>query len=338
MEVADSLYGISMRGDGVSSRGQPAAAGARERLSGVPARPASHGLARLPDWGRHGSSADHHHRHRRRARRGRRVSCSCSSAAAAGRRHAVPPPAPTPARHDRARHLRAPARRAPRAGRRRGPGHAGRRPARRRSPPRRPARGRRRRRPAGWSGSAAGWPGPSPRSARCCSACCRGDKLDDAGLGGDRGHADHRRHGRRPGPAAGRAAADRGQGDRHRSTAEVRALLRADLLEPSSGRTWTGRCRPAGTATAPRSCWWSASTAPARPPPAGKLARVLIGDGRTVLLGAADTFRAAAADQLQTWGDAGRRRGRAVRPGRRRPGQRGVRGGQATGSSAASTP
>src|SRR6476660_6206996 len=34
----------------------------------------------------------------------------------------------------------------------------------------------------------------------------------------------------------------------------------------------------------------------------GKLARVLIGDGRTVLLGAADTFRAAAADQLQTWG------------------------------------
>ncbi|MFY9189771.1 MAG: signal recognition particle-docking protein FtsY [Lawsonella sp.] len=35
----------------------------------------------------------------------------------------------------------------------------------------------------------------------------------------------------------------------------------------------------------------------------GKLARVLIGDGRRVLLGAADTFRAAAADQLQTWGD-----------------------------------
>ncbi len=34
----------------------------------------------------------------------------------------------------------------------------------------------------------------------------------------------------------------------------------------------------------------------------GKLARALIGDGRTVLLGAADTFRAAAADQLQTWG------------------------------------
>jgi fused signal recognition particle receptor len=34
----------------------------------------------------------------------------------------------------------------------------------------------------------------------------------------------------------------------------------------------------------------------------GKLARALVGDGRSVLLGAADTFRAAAADQLATWG------------------------------------
>jgi fused signal recognition particle receptor len=35
----------------------------------------------------------------------------------------------------------------------------------------------------------------------------------------------------------------------------------------------------------------------------GKLARLLIASDRTVLLGAADTFRAAAAEQLQTWGD-----------------------------------
>jgi len=35
----------------------------------------------------------------------------------------------------------------------------------------------------------------------------------------------------------------------------------------------------------------------------GKLARLLIAEGQTVLLGAADTFRAAAAEQLQTWGD-----------------------------------
>ncbi len=33
----------------------------------------------------------------------------------------------------------------------------------------------------------------------------------------------------------------------------------------------------------------------------GKLARVLVADGRRVVLGAADTFRAAATDQLQTW-------------------------------------
>ena len=35
----------------------------------------------------------------------------------------------------------------------------------------------------------------------------------------------------------------------------------------------------------------------------GKLARVLVADGRSVVLGAADTFRAAAAEQLQTWGE-----------------------------------
>jgi fused signal recognition particle receptor len=35
----------------------------------------------------------------------------------------------------------------------------------------------------------------------------------------------------------------------------------------------------------------------------GKLARVIIADGGSVVLGAADTFRAAAADQLQSWGE-----------------------------------
>ena len=35
----------------------------------------------------------------------------------------------------------------------------------------------------------------------------------------------------------------------------------------------------------------------------GKLGRALVGDGRRVVLGAADTFRAAAADQLATWGE-----------------------------------
>ena len=35
----------------------------------------------------------------------------------------------------------------------------------------------------------------------------------------------------------------------------------------------------------------------------GKLARLLVAEDRDVLLGAADTFRAAASEQLQTWGD-----------------------------------
>ena len=34
----------------------------------------------------------------------------------------------------------------------------------------------------------------------------------------------------------------------------------------------------------------------------GKLARLLVAEDRSVVLGAADTFRAAAADQLETWG------------------------------------
>jgi fused signal recognition particle receptor len=35
---------------------------------------------------------------------------------------------------------------------------------------------------------------------------------------------------------------------------------------------------------------------------AGKLGRLLVADGKKVIMGAADTFRAAAADQLETWG------------------------------------
>lgn len=35
----------------------------------------------------------------------------------------------------------------------------------------------------------------------------------------------------------------------------------------------------------------------------GKIARVMVADGQTLILGAADTFRAAASEQLTTWGD-----------------------------------
>jgi fused signal recognition particle receptor len=87
-----------------------------------------------------------------------------------------------------------------------------------------------------------------------------------------------------------------------RDPAEVKALLRADLLAqlgPDMDRTLhTQRHgnRPAVVLVV-------GVNGTGKTTACGRLARALIGDGQTVLLGAADTFRAAAADQLQTWGD-----------------------------------
>jgi fused signal recognition particle receptor len=87
-----------------------------------------------------------------------------------------------------------------------------------------------------------------------------------------------------------------------RDPAEVKALLRADLLVqlgPDLDRTLhTQRHgnRPAVVLVV-------GVNGTGKTTACGRLARALIGDGQTVLLGAADTFRAAAADQLQTWGD-----------------------------------
>jgi len=83
---------------------------------------------------------------------------------------------------------------------------------------------------------------------------------------------------------------------------QVRALLKADLLEhvgdgmDRSLHTARHGDRPAVVLMVGVNGTGKTSTC-------GKLARALIGEGHTVLLGAADTFRAAAADQLQTWGD-----------------------------------
>jgi fused signal recognition particle receptor len=87
-----------------------------------------------------------------------------------------------------------------------------------------------------------------------------------------------------------------------RNPAEVRSMLRRELLNqvgPDMDRTLhTARHgdRPAVVLVVGVNGTGKTTTC-------AKLARVLIGDGQTVLLGAADTFRAAAADQLQTWGD-----------------------------------
>ncbi len=86
-----------------------------------------------------------------------------------------------------------------------------------------------------------------------------------------------------------------------RSQGELRALLAEELvtaLQPDLDRTLhstpTGE-RPAVVMVVGVNGTGKTTTC-------GKLARVLVADGRTVLLGAADTFRAAAADQLATWG------------------------------------
>ena len=70
----------------------------------------------------------------------------------------------------------------------------------------------------------------------------------------------------------------------------------------------------------------------------GKLARVLVAEDRDVVLGAADTFRAAAADQLQTWGT-GWVCPRSVRPDGADPASvafDAVRAGRAEGSTSCS--
>ena len=93
--------------------------------------------------------------------------------------------------------------------------------------------------------------------------------------------------------------------------AAIRAVLRAELLglvDPAMDRSLT-LTRPA-----PAEGWDAAKGDPAaavlmvgvngtgKTTTCGKLARVLLAQDHTVLMGAADTFRAAAADQLTTWG------------------------------------
>ncbi len=88
-----------------------------------------------------------------------------------------------------------------------------------------------------------------------------------------------------------------------RSPAELRTLLREELVAAigaDTDRTLKTLPHPDGR---PAVVLVVGVNGTGKTTTCGKLARVLVADGRTVLLGAADTFRAAAADQLQTWGD-----------------------------------
>ena len=87
-----------------------------------------------------------------------------------------------------------------------------------------------------------------------------------------------------------------------RGPAEVRALLRAELLS-QLGEDMDRSLHVSPHNGVPAVVLMVGVNGTGKTTTCGKLARVLIGDGHTVLLGAADTFRAAAADQLQTWGE-----------------------------------
>jgi len=81
---------------------------------------------------------------------------------------------------------------------------------------------------------------------------------------------------------------------------EVKSLLRADLLE-QVGEDFDRTLHTTPHGDRPSVLLVVGVNGTGKTTTCGKLARVLIGDGCSVLLGAADTFRAAAADQLETW-------------------------------------
>ena len=85
-----------------------------------------------------------------------------------------------------------------------------------------------------------------------------------------------------------------------RSEADARAVLRQVLIaELNPG--WDRSIRALPHADKPSVLLVVGVNGTGKTTTVGKLARVLVADGRRVVLGAADTFRAAAADQLQTW-------------------------------------
>ncbi|MCA0253772.1 MAG: signal recognition particle-docking protein FtsY [Actinobacteria bacterium] len=83
--------------------------------------------------------------------------------------------------------------------------------------------------------------------------------------------------------------------------ARAREVLRTELVklvDPSLDRT----LRVAGADGQPGVVLVVGVNGTGKTTTIGKLARVLVAEGNSVVLGAADTFRAAAADQLETWG------------------------------------
>ncbi|TNM54969.1 signal recognition particle-docking protein FtsY, partial [Streptomyces sp. NP160] len=90
-----------------------------------------------------------------------------------------------------------------------------------------------------------------------------------------------------------------------RDPQRVRTMLREELLavvDPSMDRS-LNTSRPADSPGHPAVVMVVGVNGTGKTTTVGKLARVLVAEDKDVVLGAADTFRAAAADQLATWGE-----------------------------------
>ncbi|MFC8921452.1 signal recognition particle-docking protein FtsY [Cellulosimicrobium sp. NPDC057127] len=90
-----------------------------------------------------------------------------------------------------------------------------------------------------------------------------------------------------------------------RDAASVRALLREELValvDPTLDRSLSTTPSVGADGPVPAVVLVVGVNGTGKTTTVGKLARVLVAEDRSVVLGAADTFRAAAADQLQTWG------------------------------------
>lgn len=85
----------------------------------------------------------------------------------------------------------------------------------------------------------------------------------------------------------------------------VRALLREELLKlvgPDMDRSVNLGVRDVDAVRVPATILMVGVNGTGKTTTTGKMARIFRAEGHEVLLGAADTFRAAAADQLETWG------------------------------------
>lgn len=90
-----------------------------------------------------------------------------------------------------------------------------------------------------------------------------------------------------------------------RDPQSVRALLREELValvDPALDRSLATTPSVGETGPVPAVVLVVGVNGTGKTTTVGKLARVLVAEDRSVVLGAADTFRAAAADQLETWG------------------------------------